>query len=404
MVIVIGAGFAGLEAAATVAAAGREVRVLEARKRVGGRVHSQRLPNGAVIELGAEFILPGNTYIRDRAAELGLGLWDKGVRYGQRESRGGRAVSEADLQEALATVRLALEAEPGRGAGSVAELLARLEIAPGARDYMLARTEISAAAPAANVPAGELLGLAKVGREPSPSIAGGNQELARALAERVGTARIELGARVTSVTDQANRILVGTTSGELAAAAVIIAIPASVLPGLRLDPPPPPRQAAAFEAIEYGHAAKLFVPLSATSPEPTAVMSVPERYWSWTATGAGGRPQAVVSSFAGSAGALERLRVEFGPQHWLGSLARLRPELELEPDGALLSTWSDDPLIGAAYSLPAPAERLETLRAPLAGGRIQFAGEHLAGQFSALMEGALRSGRDAARRLLAVPV
>ena len=38
--------------------------VLEARDRVGGRVWSRELENGAVVEMGAEFILPGNDTIR----------------------------------------------------------------------------------------------------------------------------------------------------------------------------------------------------------------------------------------------------------------------------------------------------------------------------------------------------
>jgi monoamine oxidase len=56
-VIVIGAGAAGLAAAAALAAADREVLVLEARDRVGGRIWTRHEPGaGAPIELGAEFI------------------------------------------------------------------------------------------------------------------------------------------------------------------------------------------------------------------------------------------------------------------------------------------------------------------------------------------------------------
>ena len=56
-VIVIGAGAAGLAAAASLARAGRSVLVLEARSRIGGRCLTLRHPSlAAPVELGAEFI------------------------------------------------------------------------------------------------------------------------------------------------------------------------------------------------------------------------------------------------------------------------------------------------------------------------------------------------------------
>lgn len=56
-VIVIGAGAAGLAAAAQLARAGRSTLVLEARERIGGRCHSLHVPGLAVpVELGAEFV------------------------------------------------------------------------------------------------------------------------------------------------------------------------------------------------------------------------------------------------------------------------------------------------------------------------------------------------------------
>ena len=51
---VIGAGLAGLAAAAALRGEGVAVTVLEREPRVGGRVWSQRLPGGAIVEMGAE--------------------------------------------------------------------------------------------------------------------------------------------------------------------------------------------------------------------------------------------------------------------------------------------------------------------------------------------------------------
>src|SRR5262245_41555153 len=121
-VVVIGAGLAGLVAADELERAGREVVTLEARERVGGRVHARELDNGAVVEMGAEFILPGNTAVRDLAERLGLGLWDKGMRYGMREPRGGIGTTEKEIAAAVEAIDQAL-AVPEVPRGSAVDLL-----------------------------------------------------------------------------------------------------------------------------------------------------------------------------------------------------------------------------------------------------------------------------------------
>src|SRR5262245_6492091 len=56
-VVVVGAGAAGLAAAARLAREGVAVCVLEARDRVGGRIFTRRVPGVDVpIELGAELV------------------------------------------------------------------------------------------------------------------------------------------------------------------------------------------------------------------------------------------------------------------------------------------------------------------------------------------------------------
>ena len=103
-VVVVGAGFAGLMAACRVAQAGRQVAVLEARNRVGGRVWSQELIPGdpcTIIERGAEFVLDGYDLMRGVLGELGLGLAGMAMSFYEREPRGGAALRIRTWRAAL---------------------------------------------------------------------------------------------------------------------------------------------------------------------------------------------------------------------------------------------------------------------------------------------------------------
>jgi monoamine oxidase len=79
-VIVIGAGAAGLAAAARLTRAGQQVLLLEARDRIGGRIWTRREPHLACpIELGAEFIHGHAPLTRALLAGAGIGSMDAPV-------------------------------------------------------------------------------------------------------------------------------------------------------------------------------------------------------------------------------------------------------------------------------------------------------------------------------------
>jgi monoamine oxidase len=394
--IVIGAGFAGLAAADALQRAGAEVVVLEARDRVGGRVWSRTLANGSVVEMGAEFILPGNTVLTGLAERFGLGLWTKGMRYGDREPRGGIGVDRQALFVAADAVREALERVPAASSLSAGQLLDGLDIDPGAREALLARVEVSCANLADTVGADALRDVAAHATDVCPSVAGGNQGLALALAAELGSAVI-VGSPVARVVWSEGRVVATAGSAEVAGNAAVVAVPASVLGAIAFEPALPAATAEAFASVVYGQAAKLFVPLH-TVPQPSAVLSVPERYWTWTATAAGDEVQPVVHAYVGSAPALEAMRIAEGPGAWLASIARLRPDLDLDPRGAVLSTWQDDPWVRAAFSTHGPTAGNDLLTRRV--GPLVFCGEHTESEYRGLMEGALRSGFRAAEQLL----
>jgi monoamine oxidase len=75
--IVLGAGAAGMAAAVQLQAAGWSVQVIEARDRIGGRIHTLRDPRHPVpIELGAEFVHGQPAVIWDRLRAHGLRAYD----------------------------------------------------------------------------------------------------------------------------------------------------------------------------------------------------------------------------------------------------------------------------------------------------------------------------------------
>lgn len=396
-ICVIGAGFAGLAAATVLADAGVDVTVVEARDRVGGRVWSQRLDPAdeasPIIERGAEFVLAGYDSLRGYAARLGLPLIDTGMSYYVREPRGADGVTVDDMR---AAARKLGTLDPGN---SVRVSVEGLALDPALAEAVMARVEISCAHQADMLSSEVLDHLASFEPLPSHRVGGGNQGiaigLAAALADRV---RLNTVVRGVDVSDSGS--VVRTGSGDIEADRVIVAVPVTVLPDLGLDVPQWKR--AVWAGAVMGHAAKLHVALDAR-PDPSAIMSVPDRFWSWTAQDSSGSVAPVLNCFAGSPGALAKLGVDHGPDVWLAKIRELRPELaETIGDRVVLSTWSDDPWARGAYLATAvgssPAD-VAAMQRPV--GRLHFAGEHTAGEWSALMEGALRSGERAASEILA---
>jgi len=254
---VVGAGFAGLAAADALSASGHEVTVFEARDRVGGRVHSKTLDNGATIELGAEFILPGHDLLRATAVRLKLPLYEKGTLYGDREPR--PPVRREELLEAIARLRDARE-------GTVASALEALRLPPAVRDALTARVEISTAYPASDQAASVLADSGTAfGDFPSHGIAGGNQRLATELARDL---RVNVNAAVQRVTWTNDGVRVHDVDFD----ACVIAVPASVMDAIEFDPPLPARKQRALDGVRYGDAAKFFLRLTAPT-EPSATLT-----------------------------------------------------------------------------------------------------------------------------------
>jgi monoamine oxidase len=231
------------------------------------------------------------------------------------------------------------------------------------------------------------------------SVEGGNNMLARGLAETIGLERVHLSAPASLVTCAGQQVQVSAGGLAIAADAAVVAVPASVLDAIEFEPQLPDAKVAAQGAVRYGQAAKLFVALR-EPVAPSATLSVAERFWCYTQLRPDGSPARYVGAFAGTGAALEALGIAGGPRQWVQALTALRPELELEPDVVTLTNWSDDPWVRGAYSAPSASSPIDQAELSRPVGRLAFAGEHTAGDMHATMEGALRSGRRAAREVL----
>jgi len=71
-VVIVGAGLAGLLAARRLRERGRSVVVLEARPRVGGRMLNATVTDGAIVEVGGQWVGPTQDRVLALAGELGV--------------------------------------------------------------------------------------------------------------------------------------------------------------------------------------------------------------------------------------------------------------------------------------------------------------------------------------------
>jgi monoamine oxidase len=387
---------------------GVSVTVLEARDRVGGRVWSPHLDNGEVVEMGAEWIMPGDYELFALAERFAEPLAEAGIDYLRREGRGELAASVKEQEvflEAAAGARAAMREDEVAGA-TLGVFLGRVPGTDSQRRTVTMRLQGTSAwdidRVAMRVVEGEGAFSAGGGTGTYHRLARGNQRLAEAMADSLDDVR--LGQVVDAISRDREGVTVRLGESEqLRADAVVVAVPAPIASRLRFEPALPADLATGLRELPMGVASKLAI---ATSGEPSlrALQSTEFPFWCWAANGHEGRPRYAVASFAGSALAQEGLETTAGRSGpWLDRLGAMNPDLDFvgEP---MLYAWADDPFAIGCYSAwdNASWDRHELFARPL--DRLAFAGEHTAGPaHHGTMNGALRSGVRAAQQVLAMP-
>ncbi len=410
--VVVGAGFAGLAAAFDLSRRGVPVTVLEARERVGGRVWSVELSNGAVAEMGAEWIEPGETAVRDLAAAVGVRLLPAGIAYRRRSAPGPFGASLREQDEVLRVMASARAAVPAEQVATMTlgSLLDGLTIDPRQRATLRARLQGTFGADVGDVAlrAADGYGGSEAGAESDLRTEGGNQRIADAVA--AGLPDVRLRHMVKMVDHSADGVVsVGGECGgapfTIQAVVAVVAVPAPLVGEIAFRPALPEALATALRELPMGVAAKLAVATEAPppgyGPSPRAIQDVEAPFWCWAGLGEGGVARSAMTSFAGSAAAMEALRVEAGdPEPWLRRMLALNPDVRPAGDPAMV-VWAQDPLARGCYAAfdNRSFDRREVLSEPV--GRVVFAGEHTAGAVGT-MNGAVTTGLRAASQAAAI--
>jgi monoamine oxidase len=423
-VIVAGAGLAGLMAARELERRGAGVTLIEARNRVGGRVHTIRtgFAAGQHAEGGADLIEAEQTAVLDLARELDLKpvrILRRGWGFYGADKRGrlrirrapdafedGARRLEPEIQEyKLAGCRWDSPVAAAIGRQSVRDWLTRMQAdagfsaaMTGLRGFFLADPEdLSLIALVDEFASGETPGEGRMFR-----IADGNDRLATGMRRQLrGT--VTLNAVLRRVVQEGASIRLTVDEGlqrEMTADYAVLALPASTLRDVHFEPALHPEQARAFSSLRYGPATRVLLQFSTRFWRRP---SRPSAYGTDQPTGAvwdGNEHQAsrpgILTLLAGGRAASEiRALLDDG-------LSELVRRLEwLGAPSALLHHrvigWDLDPWARGGYAFFDPAfdpQLRGWLMRP--SGRIVFAGEHTSERWQGYMNGALESGKRAA--------
>ncbi len=430
-VVIVGAGLSGLACGSELHTAGYRVVILEARKRLGGRVVTfANLVPGKHVEGGGEYIGSNHAAWVAYKERFGLDFLDFSADEGESDYQfilDGKHYSGSEARTLFESMERASQrlTEVARDVNADqpwlspdAELLDRqtmdgwlksLDVDRATRSLLRVNLiSENGVAPEAQSFLGMLTLVKGGGLEKywSDSFAyrckGGNSQLAHRLAADLGPERIVLDLPVMAIEANRDRMSVVAADGRVFECDdVVLAVPPSVWHRIAINADFVPMLAPQMgTAIKYLAALK-HRPLDHANTTPV-VLGDETITSAWDGTHLqGGEGSCIASLSLGPAVSLVRHMDETSLESaYRAELRQLFPRLDEHHADSLLVDWRRDRWTQAGFSFPAPGQ-VTTVGPLLYKGydHLHFAGEHACYKFCGFMEGALQAGITLAKRL-----
>lgn len=464
-VIVVGAGLAGLAAARVLVSAGVEITVVEARERVGGRTERGVTADGTPIELGGQWIGPTQNRMYELVDELGLETFPTYNTGEMLLQLGGKQTRVASHRGATPKLNPFVLADLAQGLTRFDRLARRVDLerpwvgpkaadldgqtfetwirhnlrTPSGREYFRVATEAVFSTQSTDLSMLHALFYARSGSgleallgtdrgAQQDRVVGGTWQISERMAEQLGD-RVHLGVAVRRIEhpngdsdhdpavapDDAGRVKVLTTSSDgsngptFDADRVIVTLPPTLAGRIDYAPALPSWRDQLTQRLPAGSVIKVYAVYDepfwrrdglngqvGSDEGPVKVVfdnSPPD-----------GTPGILVGFLEGNDGRVfAQARVAERREAVLGCFARYFGGAALHPLEYIERDWMAEQYsrgcYGAHFTPGVWTGFGHALRAPI--GAIHWAGAECSPVWNGYMEGAVRSGEDTARQVLA---